>query len=544
MAGFGPNGKDNTRRGPLSGEFTIRDILKKISSFGMEYQDMVIRNSQAIGPTENLIGYNQINPTGVNNDDMYAMFAALSLSDIQQRKSIPYFDKGYIAKRDNLRRFSQYDEIEDILDILCDEVIVYNDENQVGSPVVSGLDISKELKDYIEQSYKEIYQYFGFDTGQSLWYFFRKWLIDGYLSFEIIFNDNQDKIIGFKEIEAHTLMPGISKDDGKKVWIQYKDDPVKERVLYDSQIIYIAYASSTTPSRISYLERLVRTFNLLRIMEHTRIIWAVTNASYKMKFIIPVSGKSKNRAKESIGMLMNNYREVVDFDWESGVLETNGKPMMAFNREYWLPSKDGESPEIETVGGDGPDLSDMEALQYFENKLKLASKIPYSRFNKMDGGGNWNSDPESVERDEIKFSKFINRLKSTFNEILLKPLYVQLCIKNPDIAKDTTFKSRLGFNFNSNNMFEERMEMQNMKARVEFIQELKDAFTTIDPESGEEKSFFSQRFLIDKFLKLSHADIVSNDRYLSEDIVKKAELTANDDVKTDEESESDFGLDV
>jgi hypothetical protein len=115
-------------------------------------------------------------------------------------------------------------------------------------------------------------------------------------------------------------------------------------------------------------------------METTRIIWAVSNASFKTQFIIPVGGKSKTRAKQSLAQLMNNYKEVVDFDWDSASLTTNGKPMLQFNKEYWLPSKDGEQPEIETLGGDGPELSDTESLKYFSDKLKAVSKIPYNRF--------------------------------------------------------------------------------------------------------------------------------------------------------------------
>ena len=66
---------------------------------------------------------------------------------------------------------------------------------------------------------------------------------------------------------------------------------------------------------------------------------------------------------------MGNYKEVVDFDWESASLETNGQPMLQFNKEYWLPSKDGESPEIETLSSEGPELSDTEALKYFADKI-------------------------------------------------------------------------------------------------------------------------------------------------------------------------------
>ena len=148
-------------------------------------------------------------------------------------------------------------------------------------------------------------------------------------------------------MDPQSLVHGVDTDTGKVQWVQYKGQGVKERKLWDSQIIYISYSQVNSPQRTSYVERLIRSFNMLRIMEHTRIIWDVTNSSFKTKFVIPVGGKSKTRAKQSLAQLMNSYREVVDFDFDSGELTTNGKPMMPFNKEYWLPSKDGETPEIE-----------------------------------------------------------------------------------------------------------------------------------------------------------------------------------------------------
>jgi hypothetical protein len=263
----------------------------------MYYDDLVLRQSQAIGPVEDEIGYGQMNPTGLDSDDMYGAFAALSMADTTMRKNIPFFDQAYRGKRDELRAFAQHDEIEDILDILCDESIVYDSKNFMANPEIIGMEVSEDVQKYLNKAYRDLYQYFGFNLDQSAWYFFRKWLIDGYLAFEIIYNPEMTEVIGFKEIDPITLVPGYNHEDGKKVWIQFKDDPVKQRKLYDAQIVYISYSSITTASRVSYLERLVRAFNLMRIMEHTRVIWAVTNSSYRMKFIIPVGGKSKTIKK-------------------------------------------------------------------------------------------------------------------------------------------------------------------------------------------------------------------------------------------------------
>lgn len=510
MAGF------VDRNGPFSygkKPFTLKDTLKKLSSFGMFYDDLVLRQSQAIGPLEDAMGYGQINQMGIDSDDLYGAFAALSMADTNMRKNIPFFDQEYASKREELRDFSTYDEIEDILDILCDETIVYDNKNFFANPEIIGMDVSDDVDKYLKKSYRDIYQYFGFTQDQSAWYYFRKFLVDGYLAFEIIYNPEQTEIIGFKELDPITLVPGYNKLDGKKVWTQFKDDPVKERTLYDSQIIYISYSSITTKSRVSYLERLIRSFNLLRIMEHTRVIWAVTNSSYRMKFIIPVGGKSKTRAKQSLAQLMNNYKEVVDFDWESGNLTTNGKPMLQFNKEYWLPSKDGEQPEIETLGGEGPELSDTDALKYFSDKLKAVSKIPFNRFMYEDGGGDFNLAADGMIRDEIKFAKFIKRLRSSFQEILVKPLWLQMCLKFPEFKDDPGFKTQISLQFNEENMFAELKHMEIMERRIEFITSLKDSLVETDPVTMEETYYFDMEFLVDRYLKLSPDDKQANQAY-------------------------------
>jgi hypothetical protein len=258
-------------------------------------------------------------------------------------------------------------------------------------------------------------------------------------------------------------------------------------------------------------------------MEHTRVIWAVTNSSYRMKFIIPVGGKSKTRAKQSLSQLMSNYKEVVDFDWDSASLTTNGKPMLQFNKEYWLPSKDGEQPEIETLGGDGPELSDTESLKYFSDKLKAVSKIPYSRFMYEDGGGDFAMEADGMIRDEIKFAKFINRLRSSFQEILVKPLWLQMCLKFPEFKEDAGFRTQIALRFNEENMFAELKQMEIMSKRLDFIGTMKDSLVKTDPLTMEESPYFDMEFLVDRYLKLSPDDKAANEAYKARNAAKEAE---------------------
>ena len=491
----------------------VTKALKSLSSFGMMYDDMVLRNSKAIGVSEDQFGW-KLDPRNVAGGeyDDYALFANLSMADINLRKSISIFDKSYPKKREDLRKFAIQDEIEDILDTLCDECVVYDDKNYFSFPLAfddSTLEpmTLEAIKMSLETNFKRIYQYFGFNNDIAAWSYFRKWLVDGYLSFEIIYNREQTRIIGFKELDPVNLEPGLDRE-GKKIWKQFKGMPNKERVLYDSQVIYISYANVNTNNRVSYVERLIRSFNLLRIMEHSRVIWATVNASFKTKFVIPVGGKSKTRARQSLGVLMQNYREQIDFDTESGDLKVNGKPMMPFNKEYWLPSGDAGEPTIETIGSEGPDLNDTDALKYFREKLIKVSKIPLSRFD-MESPPSWEMNAEGMTRDEIKFGRFVTRLRSTFQEILVKPLWIQMCLDYPELKEDDAFKSQIGIKYNKDNIFEEMKEIEILQKRLDFVTSMKDGLVEQDANMNEIK-YFASEFLIQRFLGLTPDDLRLN----------------------------------
>lgn len=494
----------------------VSDTIKQLSSFGMKYDDMVLKNSKAIGVTEDQFGYTY-DPMGLQGGDYdeYRLFANLAAVDISSRKNACIFDKKYPQKRVDLRKFALEDEIEEVLDKLADETIVYDPKNYFCHPLLFDTDLLKEdvvkrIQDSINEYFKKIYLYFQFNNEGVAWSYFRKWLVDGYLAFEIIYSDDKKHIIGFKELDPVTLEPGLDKE-GKKIWKQFPKQPGKERVLMDAEILYISYTTVNSPTRESYVERLIRSFNLLRIMEHSRIIWAVVNASFKTKFIIPVGGKSKNRAKQSLGILMQQYRENVDFNTESGELKINGKPMMPFNKEYWLPENEAGTPQIETIGGDGPDLSDTESVKYFREKFIRVSKIPFSRFD-MESPPSWEMDATSITRDEIRFGRFVNRLRSIFSEIITKPLWLQLAIEYPELRDDDFFKAQIGIGYNKYNVFEEMKEMELLQKQVDFITSMKDALVETDANMNE-VHFFSSEFLVRKFMKqLSEDDLKLNRR--------------------------------
>lgn len=501
--------------------------IRKLANLGMDYDDMVIKQSRAVGVTEAEFG----NTGYLPQEFLYS----LAMSDIGQKKFIAYFEKDYKSRRDYLRRFAMNGEIDYIVETIADEGIVYDEKNYFCLPDTSTMgeflddEKTKEIKQSVDQIFKRIYNNFQFKESHDAWHYFKKFLIDGFLAFEIVYDKTGKEIIGFKELDALSLRPGVEKmDDGtfKKTWVQYEDVPSLKRDLLDSQIIYLSYAKGNFIGRLSYVERLVRSFNLLRIMENSRIIWNVMNSSYRLKMVVPIGTKSPQKAKESLGEMLNIYKEDISLDFDSGELTINGKPTMQFYKNYLFPSKGGEQPDIEVMGGEGPDLSDTDALSYFYDKLRQDSKIPYNRFD-FDSPGQASLDFSGMDRDEIRFGKFIARLRQMFQELMLKPLWLQLALEYPELAQDHIVKSNLSLKFNADNIFEEAKQMDINEKRANFIQTMQGITVPEMDDTGmiNEIPYFHAKFLIQKYMKLSPADIRINtkmvDKQKEEDEKKK-----------------------
>jgi hypothetical protein len=523
----------------------LGNILKNlgnISKFGMEYDDMVVRNSQAIGKTEGFF-YNQDGNGFTEND---AFYWTSSYQDTKVRKYIAYFDRDYIEKRNYLRKFSLNGEIEFILDTITDEAIVYDDRNYFAQPSFVNLDLNEKVKNKISEHYNRIYNVFGFQNTILGWQYFKQFLIDGFLAFEIIYDSKGKNIIGFKELDPTSLQPIVEKvgeNEHKQFWIQYPKNPQMTRKLTNEQVIYISYAKGNMITRVSYIERLVRSYNILRIMENSRVIWNVMNASYRLKFIIPIGTQSQQKAMQNLGQLMSNYKEDININDSSGELTINGKPKIQFYKNYLFPEKDGVSPQIESLNPSGPDFNVMENVVYFFNKLKMDSKIPYARFaSRNSTPGNYQTSIDQLERDEIRFEKFLRRLRSVFQELLTKPLYLQMCLDHPELSRDKNFKANIGLNYNRDSEFEEMVEMTNFTKRSEFINGLGELKVKI---GEEEKVYFDKTFLIQRFLGMNPDQIKMNNKYKEAEekmAAKSAEAPAEGEAPEGEEKAPEVTL--
>lgn len=524
MAGF----VDNTNQAPIIQR--IRDSVKTLSSFGMKYDDLVIKNSQAIGATEALF-------LRSNKIDDEATLYSLGKQDTRTKQYISYYDKDYKGKREYLRKFALNSEIDYLLDLVADEAISYDPKNFFAYPsFINFQDLNDKMMNGINSAYKKLYDVWGFGDDISAWQLFRQFLVEGFLSFEIIYDNKGKNIIGFKELDPVTLLPSVEKQPNGTyldIWIQYPEDEKKRRILYDSQIIYISYAKGNSVSRISYVERLIRPYNVLRIMEYTRVIWSVMNASFRMKMTVPIGSKSPQKAMQTLGELMSIYKEDVKFDNDTGELMIDGRPKIQFYKNYMIPSGTSGTPTIEPVNISGPNLSDTTPLQYFWEKFIQESKIPVSRFSGPDftPQGSIVGGAEGLDKDEIRFSKFIGRLRSVFQEIMTKPLYYQLCSDFPAVKSDFSFKSQLGLNYVTENPFRLNQE-------IEVLSKKKDAIVSLNGLTDDfQKPYFSLDFLIKNMLGMSDDDLKEN-KEVKEKIQKEKEKLEKEGQETAASGES------
>mgnify|MGYP001161508535 FL=1 len=514
----------------LSNRHSKGDIDKSnlfnLSNIGLNWDRSLIRSSLAMGTTESNKddnGTNYINST-VSPDFYDSIYAKTQDITRVNNKYICFFDNEYSLRRQYLRDFAANGEINFVLETIADEAIIYDENNyfayldidQLKSHLKEGED-SKTIIKQLQTSYKRVYQMFGWESSNDAWNYVKKFLTDGFLAFEILFdydeNHQAKNIIGFKELDPVTLQPDIVKDEVThqdiKVWYQYKDDAEKEHIIPDSNLIYISWSKGSFPGRISYVESLTRTFNMLRQLENSRIIWNIQNAQKRIKIVVPVGYQNENKARMRIKEIEAEYAEETEINDTDGTMTVNGEPNFSFNKTYVFPSVNGSQTDINEMGIQGYDLGDTEQLKYWWRRFILESKLPANRFliDPQSPPNNSMGGEASITREEAAFGKFIGRIQSIFKEILIKATWVQFCLKQPLFAQNNIIKSCLGLKYNNDNIFE--------LSRIRQI--ANDGATTVQTLSGFKdgsgQPYFSMDFLVHKFLGLTEEDLKQNEKY-------------------------------
>ena len=476
-------------------------ILRNLSSWGMNYDDMVARNQVGVGINED--------PYSQQGNSMYDFFSQRAVASILNKKSIPYLDRSYSDKRRILREYSIKDEIRDFISSVCDEAIIYSDKDFC-SPKSLSTDYSQDVRDKYQEYFEKIYNRFGFADSITAWQMMKDFLIDGYIAVEIVWDDKKKNIIYFNRMRPETLVPAYEPTIGN-LWIQYPEDPQLRRIFLDSQLIFISYSSQNDYSETSYVEGLIKPYNQVKILEQTKIMFNIINATLYQKFTVPIKGLSRQRAEEQIGQLIQDYSEEVEWDDSLGSLRINGQKHLPYNKQFWFPEGDAGIPGMELMSPQGHNLNEDDMLKWFFAILKRASKIPAQRFQEDSGGGNVFTDAAEITRDEAKFNNFIQRLRANFRELIVKPLRLQMLVEFPELKEDERFLNEVDIDFISNQLFEEWKKLGNLMKKAEILNTL----TGIQKADGQ--PYFHIEYLIDNVLSLTPEEKEENKKYWLKD---------------------------
>lgn len=382
----------------------------------------------------------------MTKDEMAAYDQMVADDDLDINDYTPYYDRAYKEKRKILRRYSEYPELEYILETVTNEAIDYRDNGTFCElKINSSVDIKDTVKENVNFWYKSIYRMLNFHDGSYAWGLFFRWKVEGYLSFEYIWDDinNPKEIVRIEEIDPATLYTDTLYDDNgdeRKVWIQEIETGyhIKTRVIPFNSIVMISYNRvSSGYNKISYLERLIRSFNMLRSTENAKVAWVIMHSRYKMKYVIPMGKRSTAAAKSSLATLKNKYKESLVIDSQSGETYINGESKFPYKNDIFLPERNGESPTIEAIKHDGTDLDDMDIPRYFDRKLQRDSNLPFSRFDREDGAGSTYVFNADIPYDELSFFKFKNRLTKEFSKCIIHGLKLMIEANMPELSEDT-----------------------------------------------------------------------------------------------------------
>ena len=262
-------------------------------------------------------------------------------------------------------------------------------------------------------------------------------------------------------------------------------------------------------------------------MENTKVAWNIMNSQFRLKMIIPVGTKTTAKAKQALAMATNKYKEDLLIDHDSGEISINGQAKINYGRNIVLPSRQGQVPDIDGVSYNGPDLSNMDGVKYFERKLWRDSTLPFSRFEKDGGSGrNILFSAEGIPHDEITFYKQINRLRKEFEKIIRDPVYIQTIMDKPELKIDLELKAKLGIKYESNSFIEDAKAQEVENSKINALSSL-ERYTEIDNRTP----IYSKKWLyVNKFNVMTDEEWKENLKMRNDELadVKKREKEEND----------------
>jgi len=219
---------------------------------------------------------------------------------------------------------------------------------------------------------------------------------------------------------------------------------------------------------LSYLHKAIKTLNQLKALEDATVIYRISRAPERRVFYIDVGNLPKMKAEQYLKDVMTRFKNKLVYDASTGEIRDDRK-FMTMLEDFWLPRREGgKGTEITTLPA-GQNLGEIEDVRYFQKKLFKALNVPFARME-SEGGFNLGRSAE-ISRDEVKFSKFIDRLRLKFSALFLRTLEKQLLLKGVVTPEDwTLIAQKLRFDFNKDNYYSELKDAEIINSRVATLQ--------------------------------------------------------------------------
>jgi hypothetical protein len=448
-------------------------------------------------------------------------------------------DKELILK---YRGAAEQPECDSAIDDIVNEAIA---SGEIGAPVEINLDdlnYEEDIKEKVRNEFNKIVSLLEFNEhGSDL---FRRWYIDGKIYFHIIVDPDNAKdgiqelrfvdpvfMKKVREIKTETdKLTGAIVDETSEEYFVYEEETTntygsavqsgqvnsglkiaKEAMLYVTSGIMDASRTKV----MSHLHKSIKLVNQLRMLEDALVIYRISRAPERRIFYIDVGNLPKGKAEEYVRNMMSQYRNKIVYDTASGEVRDDRRHKSMLE-DFWLPRREGgRGTEITTLPG-GENLGQIDDILFFQKKLYKSLNVPLSRLE-SDTGFNVGRATE-INREEVKFQKFIDRLRQRFSYIFMDALKTQLMLKGIIQESDwSQMQEYISINFISDNAFAVLKDFEILKDRLDMAQQV---------EPLIEQGFYSKEWVRKNILGQSDTDIDSINQQLANE---KPEGESDDD---------------
>ena len=453
----------------------------------------------------------------------------------------------YRSEYDLIKRYREmalHPEVDGAIEDIVNEAIVSDTNDSPVQIELSNLNASDGLKRKIREEFKYILELLDFDKKAHEIY--RNWYVDGRLYYHKVIDlkNPTDGIQELRYIDALKMRFVRQASKQKKEDIRYQPnaekDPkdagfpnIQEYFIYNqstSQIGSIANRGSNQASQgikfakdsityctsglvdrnknltLSYLHKAIKGLNQLRMIEDSLVIYRLSRAPERRIFYIDVGNLPKMKAEQYLRDVMMRYRNKLVYDAQTGEIRDD-KKFMSMLEDFWLPRREGgRGTEISTLPG-GQNLGELSDIKYFQEKLYRSLNVPTSRIGGQEGFNLGRS--SEILRDELKFTKFVGRLRKRFSAMFNDLLKTQLILKNIVSPEDWNVMSEhIQYDFLYDNHFSELKDAELMTERLNIA-------ATAEPYIGK---YYSQDYVRRKILRQTDEEIIEQDKLIKAEI--------------------------